>query len=215
MNRTLLKIKQCLASSGKQNNHFTIKQFYHHDSDKNEYMLINQGEAALIDVRTAYAQVEDIIRQSRLALKYILITHAHPSHLTAIPKIKAQFGGIFCIHPDDSYLLENAGEQIEPDFFIKDKTILDLGDGKIQVLHTPGHTDGSVCFYIRDMDAMFSGRTLERGGYGPIWGPTSMYQMLDSLRRLNNTFYSTKVYPGRGEITSIPKEAWLNCLRSH
>ena len=112
-------------------------------------------------------------------------------------------------------MLKNSGVSIEPDLFVKDKTKLKLGSGKIQVLHTPGHTLGSVCFYVKDLPALFSGRTLEKDGYGTIWGPQSMSLMLISLKRLNYTIYSAAVYPGRGEMTSMAKEAWLNCLRSH
>jgi glyoxylase-like metal-dependent hydrolase (beta-lactamase superfamily II) len=72
-----------------------------------------------------------------------------------------------------------------------------------------------VCFYVKDADILFSGRTLEKDGYGTIWGPTSMSHMLLSLRRLNAAIASAVVYPGRGESTTMQKEAWLNCLRSH
>jgi len=198
----------------KRDHHFAIKEFHDPETDKNEYLLINQDEAALIDISSAYGEIKDFINRSDLTVKYLLVTHAHPSHLMTIPKIKAEVGGIFCIHQDDYDLLKGVESNLEPDLFVKDKMILDLGDGEIQVLHTPGHTDGSVCFYVKDMDVVFTGRTLEKGGYGTIWGPTSMYQMLASLRRLNNIFYSTTIYPGRGGATSIPQESWLNCLRS-
>jgi hydroxyacylglutathione hydrolase len=199
----------------KRENPFSVEVFHDSETDKNEYLLINQGEAALIDISAAYPQAEDFLKTSSLTVKHLLITHAHPSHLEALEKLKSQFGGAFCLHPNDSDLLNDANMQIEPDLLLKDGMILKLGDGQIKVLHTPGHTDGSVCFYVKDMDILFSGRTLEKGGYGTIWGSTSMYNMLSSLRRLNNVFYSTTVYPGRGEQTTIAKEAWLNCLRSH
>jgi glyoxylase-like metal-dependent hydrolase (beta-lactamase superfamily II) len=170
---------------------------------------------AFIDISATYPQVEEFLKLSDLTVKHLLITHAHPSHLIALEKIKTQFEGAFYLHPNDSDLLKDANVQIEPDLLLKDGMVLKLGNGQIKVLHTPGHTDGSVCFYVKDMDGLFSGRTLEKGGYGTIWGPTSMNHMLSSLRRLNNAFYSTTVYPGRGEQTTIAKEAWLNCLRSH
>jgi glyoxylase-like metal-dependent hydrolase (beta-lactamase superfamily II) len=133
----------------------------------------------------------------------------------ALPELKARFGGTFCLHRHDYELLQDSGIKIEPDLFVKDNARLKLGDGVIRVLHTPGHTKGSLCFYVKDAEILFSGRTLEKDGYGTIWGPSSMSFMLLSLVRLNATIYSATVYPGRGGCTTMKKEAWLNCLRSH
>ena len=140
---------------------------------------------------------------------------AWKSLLTALTTLKTAAGGTFCLCRDDYDLLKTAGVQIEPDTFIKDNARLELGDGIIRVLHTPGHTSGSLCFYVKDADILFSGRTLEKDGYGAIWGPISMSHMLVSLKRLDGALPSAVVYPGRGESTTMRKEAWLNCLRSH
>ena len=199
----------------KRPNNFTFRKFQQPGSEKNEYLLINRDEAAAIDVSTACDEVSEILHREKLGLKYLLITHAHPSHLAALPKLKTDFGGSFCLCRDDYELLKTSGIQIEPDLFVKDNTGLKLGDGIIRVLHTPGHTRGSLCFYVKDANILFSGRTLEKDGYGTIWGPTSMEWMLISLKRLNGAIHSAAVYPGRGESTTMQKEAWLNCLRSH
>ena len=150
-----------------------------------------------------------------MKLKYLLVTHAHRSHLTALPELKANFGAVFCICRQDEALLNTSGVSIVPDLIVKDNSRLRLGDGFIRVLHTPGHTPGSLCFYVKDLDALFSGGTLEKDGYGTIWGPGSMAAMLTSLKRLNGNFCSAAVYPRRGEPTTMKKEAWLDCLRSH
>jgi len=199
----------------KRQNHFSFRQFRPSDSDKNEYLLINQNETAAIDVSESCDAVLEILKREKLSLKYLLVTHAHRSHLTALLKLKMEAGGTFCLCRDDIDLLKTSGVRIEPDKFLKDNAKLELGDGVIRVLHTPGHTRGSVCFYVKDADILFSGRTLEKDGYGTIWGPTSMSHMLLSLRRLNAAIASAVVYPGRGESTTMQKEAWLNCLRSH
>ena len=199
----------------KRKNNFTFRKFSPAGSDKNEYLLINQNETAAIDVSESCDAVLEILKREKLSLKYLLVTHAHCSHLTALPKLKMEAGGTFCLCRDDIDLLKTSGVRIEPDKFLKDNAKLELGDGVIRVLHTPGHTRGSVCFYVKDADILFSGRTLEKDGYGTIWGPTSMSHMLLSLRRLNAAIASAVVYPGRGESTTMQKEAWLNCLRSH
>jgi hydroxyacylglutathione hydrolase len=199
----------------KRKNNFTFRKFNPSDSDKNEYLLINRDEAATIDVCTSCDEVLEILQREKLSLKYLLVTHAHRSHLTALTTLKTAAGGTFCLCRDDYDLLKTAGVQIEPDTFIKDNARLELGDGIIRVLHTPGHTRGSLCFYVKDADILFSGRTLEKDGYGTIWGPISMSHMLVSLKRLDGALPSAVVYPGRGESTTMRKEAWLNCLRSH
>jgi len=199
----------------KRPNSFSFRKFHPPGSEKNEYLLINGCEAATIDVSTACDEVSAILRRDELQLRYLLITHAHQSHLAALPKLKTDFGATFCLSRNDHDLLKSSGIQIEPDRFVKDNAGLKLGDGTIRVLHTPGHTRGSLCFYVRDADILFSGRTLEKDGYGTIWGPTSMAWMLISLKRLNAAIHSAAVYPGRGESTTMQKEAWLNCLRSH
>jgi len=199
----------------KRSNNFTFRKFSPSDSDKNEYLLINQDEAATIDVSESCDEVLEVLRREKLSLKYLLVTHAHRSHLTALPKLKTEAGATFCLCQDDVDLLKTSGVRIEPDTFVKDNAKLALGDGVIRVLHTPGHTRGSLCFYVKDADILFSGRTLEKDGYGTIWGPTSMSYMLLSLRRLNAAIASAVVYPGRGESTTMQKEVWLNCLRSH
>jgi hydroxyacylglutathione hydrolase len=199
----------------KRQNHFSFRKFRPSGSDKNEYLLINHDEAATIDVCASCDAVLEILQREKLSLKYLLVTHAHRSHLTALPKLKAATSGTFCLCKDDVDLLKTSGVPIEPDTFVKDNSKLALGDGIIRVLHTPGHTRGSLCFYVKDADILFSGRTIEKDGYGTIWGPTSMSYMLLSLTRLNSVIASAVVYPGRGESTTMQKEAWLNCLRSH
>jgi hydroxyacylglutathione hydrolase len=199
----------------KRKNNFTFRKLNQSDSEKNEYLLINHNEAVTIDVSESCDEVLEILHREKLSLKYLLVTHGHRSHLTALPKLKTEVGGTFCLCKDDYDLLKTSGVQIEPDTFVKDNAKLELGDGVIRVLHTPGHTRGSLCFYVKDADILFSGRTLEKDGYGTIWGPTSMSYMLLSLRRLNADIASAVVYPGRGESTTMRKEAWLNCLRSH
>jgi len=199
----------------KPEHHFVIREFHPPEGERNEYLLVNRGEAALIDVSGASDQVAAVLKDQKLTLKYLLVTHAHPSHLSALPGLKQGFGGTFCLHKEDYPLLKSGSVAIEPDLFVKDKTRLRLGEGQITVLHTPGHTDGSVCFFLEDVDVLFSGRTLEKDGYGAIWGPSSMSRMLSSLKRLNSNIYSAAVYPGRGEHTTMRDEAWMNCLRSH
>lgn len=201
---------------GRKKYSLEIKQFTAPNFNKNEYLIINGREAAAIDVNEASEDVSRILDDNGIRLKYIFVTHAHPSHIQALPILKQNAGGKFCLHEFDHDLLAESGTRIEPDLFVKDNMKLMLGDLPLKVLHTPGHTKGSLCFWSEKTGALFSGSTLLNKGYGQIWGNSSMSLMLFSLKRLNYTVSSdTIIYPRSGEVTTMGKEAWLNCLRSH
>jgi len=192
-----------------------IKHFTTPPNQKNEYLLINETEAAVIDVAAAYEEISGIIRDSDLRLKYILITHAHKTHIQALRRLKNNFGGAFCLHAHEYDLAKESDKELVPDRFVKDNTILKLGNTKIKVFHTPGHTKGSLSFYVKEGKALFSGATLLKGGYGQIWGPGSMSLMIFSLKRLSyNIPALTTIFTGSGELTTMAKESWIQCLRS-
>jgi len=93
----------------RRQNSFTFRQFNRPGSDKNEYLLINQNEAAAIDVAEACSEVADILRREQLQLKYLLVTHAHRSHLNGLQPLKTEFGGTFCLNREDYDLLQSSG----------------------------------------------------------------------------------------------------------
>ncbi|HPQ44870.1 MAG TPA: MBL fold metallo-hydrolase [Syntrophales bacterium] len=199
MNKGNLVVKKFLSSSN--------------GKDVNAYMLIDGGEAAIIDVADTYDDVKDALREHKANLKYILITHGHSSHLRSASRVKRDLGGQICFHEHDNDLIEKVDETLKPDIPLKDKTKLRLNGTEIKVFHTPGHTRGSVCYYIEREKMLFSGDTLFKGEYGKIWGPTSMGLMLRTLKRLNNVILSSStVYPGHGDSTTMYAEAWLDCL---
>lgn len=184
-------------------------------NQKNEYLLIDGNEAATIDISHAYDEVSRILREMSTKIKYLLITHAHKAHVQAIPKLKQDFGGSFFLHDYELDHLMESDKDLKPDKYLKDNEILELGDTKIKVLLTAGHTKGSVCYYVKEADALFSGSTLLRHGYGKIWGPGSMSLMLFSLKRLGSMIPDeTTIYTGSGELTKMSKEGWIHCLRS-
>ena len=198
----------------KNNYHVDIKRF-HTPRDKNQYLLISRNEAAVIDVMESQAEIGQILEDLGLELKYLLITHAHKSHLQALPEVRKKYGGIFCLHEYEYELLQEMNCSLEPDRIVNDKESLPLGDIEIEVLLTAGHTKGSVCFYVPKADALFSGSTFLKRGYGKIWGPKSMSLMLFSLKRLSyNIPAKTIIYTGSGDLTKMGNEGWVQCLRS-
>ncbi len=192
----------------------TVECFNPPGSDKNEYLLISQNEAATIDVSDTYKNVAAAIPKD-VALKYIWVTHAHPSRIQRLSSMKENFGGTFCLHDWDYDLFQETVPDIEPDLLIKDEAVFKLGQVDFKALHTPGHTKGSLCFWAPAAGVLFSGSTLLKGEYGKIWGPKSMSLMLYSLKRLNYSVYDeTIVYPGCGPSTTMGQEGWMNYLRS-
>jgi hydroxyacylglutathione hydrolase len=182
---------------------------------KNQYLLTSAGEAAVIDVSESYDEISNILDNMEIGLKYLLVTHAHKRHLQALPELKRNYGGTFCLHEFEYELLKESDSNLEPDRFVKDKELLQLGDIKIEVLLTAGHTKGHVCYYVKKADALFSGSTFLKRGYGKIWGPKSMSLIVFSLKRLSyNIPAKTTIYTGSGDLTTMGDEGWIQCLRS-
>ena len=198
----------------KNKDHLEVKRFVS-DQDKNQYLLISGNEAAAIDVSDAVGEVSKLLEETGFTLKYVLVSHAHQSHVTALPLLKEKFGATFCLHEYEYQYLKNTDIAAEPDQILQDNDLLKLGDIKIKVLLTAGHTKGSVCFWVRAANALFSGSTLLKRGYGRIWGPSSMSLMLFSLKRLGSIIPAgTTIYTGSGELTRMEDEGWIQCLRS-
>jgi glyoxylase-like metal-dependent hydrolase (beta-lactamase superfamily II) len=182
---------------------------------KNQYLLTSGGESAAIDVSEAIDEVGSFLEKSDAKLKYLLITHAHESHLKALPDLKDKYGGTFCLHEYEYELYRESTMTLEPEEELKDEQILPLGDVEIEVILTAGHTKGSVSYYVSQAQALFSGSSFLKKGYGKIWGPKSMSLMLFSLKRLSyNIPAETTIYTGSGDLTTMGDEGWVQCLRS-
>ncbi|MGD2186553.1 MAG: MBL fold metallo-hydrolase [Desulfobacterales bacterium] len=185
------------------------------DKAKNQYLLISGNEAAVLDISSAVDDVAKIVTEMDLALKYLLVSHAHPSHVQALPLLKEKFGAPFCLHEYEYQHLKETDVAIEPDQILHDNDILNLGNIAIKVLLTAGHTKGSVCYWVAEANALFSGSTLLKKGYGRIWGPSSMSLMHFSMKRLGSTIPAkTTIYTGSGELTKMADEGWIHCMRS-
>ena len=198
----------------KKDGSLEVKRFVS-DRGKNQYLLISENEAATIDVSDAVDEAVQILNERDLSLKYVLVSHAHQSHVPALPLLKEKFGAAFCLHEYEYQHLKETDSNAEPDRILQDKDILPLGSIEIKVLLTAGHTKGSVCFWIESAGALFSGSTLLKDGYGEIWGPSSMSLMHFSLKRLSSTIPSkTTIYTGSGELTKMENEGWIHCMRS-
>lgn len=198
----------------KNKGHLEVKRFVS-DQGKNQYLLISGNEAAVIDISDAVDEVGKLLEEMGLTLKYVLVSHAHQSHVAALPVLKEKFGATFCLHEYEYQHLKETDVATEPDQILQDKDILQLGDIEIKILLTAGHTKGSVCFWVKTAKALFSGSTLLKKGYGRIWGPSSMSLMLFSMKRLGSIIPAeTTIYTGSGELSKMANEGWIHCMRS-
>lgn len=184
-------------------------------NEVNMYLVVSHDEACLIDASTP---VDMLIRainnmQENFKLKYILLTHGHFSHVRYLVEIKLKLGGEIYIHNDDRSLLRELGVELEDVFLLRGFDKFKIGSIEIVAYHTPGHTEGSVCFYSKHLNALFSGDTLLRGSFGRIWAPHSMGKMLRSLKTISRMLPpETIVYPGHGSETKLRDEGWLDGL---
>ena len=152
-------------------------------------------------------------------LKYIYLTHCHGDHIGGVNELKRRCGGKILIHRYDSEGLNNPeinlcpyigmeNIELEADSRIDDDDLIHLGQLKLKVIHTPGHTKGGTCLYCEKEKCLFSGDTLFRGTWGRTDLPTSsMEEIMDSItNKLMKLPDETIVYPGHGKITMIKEE---------
>ncbi len=179
-------------------------------------------DALIIDPGDEPDKILEIIKHYNLNVKYMLHTHAHLDHIMGTRKVKEQTNGQILLHKDDNEIYNNLKMQgsffglnlqdpLKVDQFIEDNQIISLGDSiKTKVIHTPGHSPGSVCFHFDNPadNMVFSGDTLFAKSIGrtDLWGG-SHPQLLKSIKdRIFSLEESTVVCPGHGSKTTIWEE---------
>ena len=175
-------------------------------------------EAAIIDAAPgSAASIEKFIRDNNFQCKHLLLTHSHWDHIADTSKYKELFDLQVHVHALDLPNLEQPGADqlpcplllpsIKPDLFLDEATPLKVGELLVEVIHTPGHSPGSVCFYVRNYGVLISGDTLFKSAVGNISFPTSRPELMaSSLAKLQALPEQTKVFPGHGPTTSILSE---------
>lgn len=166
----------------------------------NAYIVICQatGVSLLVD---APGEADEILKQlSTTRPRYIVLTHSHLDHIGALAELKSRLKIPLAVHPLDAGRLP-----LRPEIELGDGDTIELGRLNIRVLHTPGHTPGSVCLLLGRY--LISGDTIFPGGPGKTGTPADFRQIVKSLEtKIFVLPDDTRIFPGHGDATVLGKE---------
>ena len=185
----------------------------------NTYLVYDETtfDGALIDIASNLDKIKEFVNNLNIHLKYLILTHCHADHITSLKDLKKEYPDVkILIHELDakslvnneinlSCLLEAEPNFIEADNILKDGDSIQVGNMTLNIIHTPGHTAGSISILVGD--ALFSGDTLFKGSYGRTDFPTgNTLDMMQSINKLLQLPENTIVYPGHEQMTMIGEE---------
>lgn len=173
------------------------------------------GEGLVIDPSWEPERLFNIANGEGLAIKYIINTHCHEDHVNGNAKMKELTGALVAIHEDEAKYLRHFFPP-EADVKLRDKEVINLGKVNVAVMHTPGHSPGSICLMAEDR--LFTGDTLFVGSCGRTdlpGGDGSEFKK--TMQRLRNLDDSVVIYPGHNYgdtmVSTIGREKQYNpCL---
>ncbi len=179
------------------------------------------GEGIIIDPSPETEKIIETLKDRKVTLKYIFLTHGHFDHMTSVDSLRDALGIPLCIHKDDGECLVNSNLNAYRKFMAADLVFrpaeilleegdkLSFGDLEITLMHTPGHSEGSVCYFVED--AMFSGDTLFDGSIGrcDLMGSDTK-KMIGSLKRIASLNKDYTIYTGHGSVTTLSKQKQYN-----
>lgn len=185
----------------------------------NVWILVHEdtNQGILVDPAAEPDRIQACLRKLDVQPAGILLTHGHFDHIMAVPRLKEQYPGLVVYaNQGEAALLKDPESNLSgawmgrptkiiPEILLKDGQEFTLAGFHIRVLATPGHTQGSCCYYFPEEQILISGDTLFAGSYGRVDLPTgSGSAMLHSLKEKVLTLPAeTKVYPGHGDTTVI------------
>ena len=171
--------------------------------DNNVFVLRckHTGDAVLIDAANEHELLLEMC--TSLGVRRVLETHGHHDHIQAIPAMR-EAGYTVAVASADAQMLTDVGY----DSFIDDEEIIEVGRLRLEVIHTPGHTPGSVSFKVVDAPLLFTGDTLFPGGPGATHFPGGNFeQIIQSIDTKLFTYApDTMILPGHGVDSVLSTE---------
>lgn len=196
----------------------------------NSYLVIDKNSnCLLIDTNEKVDEIIKTIKRDNLTLKAILLTHGHYDHMVGINEFLKRIDPelpVYLYKEEVPFLTHQSlnlakfiDENVPSSYVIEAKNIVKLSEGDkidilseaISVIHTPFHTSGSLCYFLEDENALFSGDTLFYSSIGRTDLPTSEPHKIEtSLEKLMKLDDEVVVYPGHGKSTTIGREKKYN-----
>ena len=188
----------------------------------NCYVAVDEnGRAAVIDPGLYAPELQTLLREKTAAVETILLTHGHADHISGAAALREATGAPISIHTLDNdftdgplCMADECGYPFAPfraDRLLEDGDTVAFGKETMTVLHTPGHTPGSVCFLHGDDRVLFSGDTLFCLTAGRTDFPRGSHDdLMQSLRRLRDLDGDFTVYPGHERATRLDAERKRN-----
>lgn len=192
--------------------------------DSVSYLAGEKGKAVLIDAGVMSEAVLAAAKEENLTIEKIILTHGHVDHIVELDRIVELTNAKVYIHIDDEIALKDARYNISAFTgkaatfeclyeVLRDGSTIQLGELEFRIIHTPGHTPGSIC--IMAENNLFSGDTLFNCGYGRVDFPNGSFEeiyksIVDKLFVLPSDMI---VYPGHGSSTTIEKERRTNPIK--
>ena len=185
----------------------------------NCYVLYSdtENQGIIVDPGGDADDILKFIEENNINIKYIVLTHGHGDHIAGVMDLKNKLKVDLMIHQADADMLKDAqmnlssimaigSIEITPDDFLNDGDVLEFGDIKLSVIHTPGHTLGGIC--LLSGDSLITGDTLFKGSIGRTDLAGGNYEtIINSIKeKLLVLPGNTKVYPGHGPESTIEYE---------
>jgi len=205
-----------------------IKKFTFNEFQENTYVLFDDAkECVIVDAGCNSVEEEkkliNFLNDKKLKPVKLINTHGHVDHIMGIKFLIEKYNIPYYLHKNDVFLINEAqdhavifGFHIEkpplPDKYITDNNIVNFGNSKLKVIHTPGHSPGGVCFYAENEKILFAGDTLFFTSIGRTDLPGGNHNTL--LNSIKNKIFTlpdnVKVYSGHGNETSVGYEKNYN-----